>query len=148
MAFTDTAIILIVIAVLGMLTRCQGSLVKDNSLLRFTHHLYNASIYENSAPRTYTESPVRMGIILSDPFWEVKYKIVYGDDDGLFKAEEVTIGDFCFLRIKTRSSYSQLWLNREVRDIYTLTLSRGYRKHYDNRLAKQRYRSKCLTQMI
>uniref|UniRef100_A0A671LNX9 FAT atypical cadherin 2 n=1 Tax=Sinocyclocheilus anshuiensis TaxID=1608454 RepID=A0A671LNX9_9TELE len=131
MAFTDTAIILIVIAVLGTLTRCQGSLVKDNSLLRFTHHLYNASIYENSAPRTYTESPVRMGIILSDPFWDVKYKIVSGDDDGLFKAEEVTVGDFCFLRIKTRSSYSAV-LNREVRDIYTLTVE-ATESTYDNR---------------
>uniref|UniRef100_A0A9J8DFP2 FAT atypical cadherin 2 n=1 Tax=Cyprinus carpio carpio TaxID=630221 RepID=A0A9J8DFP2_CYPCA len=131
MAFTDTAIILNVIAVLGMLTRCQGSLVKDNSLLRFTHHLYNASIYENSAPRTYTESPVRMGIILSDPFWDVKYKIVSGDDDGLFKAEEVTVGDFCFLRIKTRSSYSAV-LNREVRDIYTLTVE-ATESTYDNR---------------
>uniref|UniRef100_A0A9J8ADP7 FAT atypical cadherin 2 n=1 Tax=Cyprinus carpio carpio TaxID=630221 RepID=A0A9J8ADP7_CYPCA len=118
-------------SVLGMLTRCQGSLVKDNSLLRFTHHLYNASIYENSAPRTYTESPVRMGIILSDPFWDVKYKIVSGDDDGLFKAEEVTVGDFCFLRIKTRSSYSAV-LNREVRDIYTLTVE-ATESTYDNR---------------
>uniref|UniRef100_A0A671LLC8 FAT atypical cadherin 2 n=1 Tax=Sinocyclocheilus anshuiensis TaxID=1608454 RepID=A0A671LLC8_9TELE len=117
--------------VLGTLTRCQGSLVKDNSLLRFTHHLYNASIYENSAPRTYTESPVRMGIILSDPFWDVKYKIVSGDDDGLFKAEEVTVGDFCFLRIKTRSSYSAV-LNREVRDIYTLTVE-ATESTYDNR---------------
>uniref|UniRef100_A0A8C1MB16 FAT atypical cadherin 2 n=1 Tax=Cyprinus carpio TaxID=7962 RepID=A0A8C1MB16_CYPCA len=130
MAFTDTAIILIVIAVLGTQTRCQGSLVKDNSLLRFTHHLYNASIYENSAPRTYTESPVRMGIILSDPFWDVKYKIVSGDDDGLFKVEEITVGDFCFLRIKTRSSYSAV-LNREVRDIYTLTVE-ATESTYDN----------------
>ncbi len=72
-----------------------------------------------------------MGIILSDPFWEVKYKIVSGDDDGLFKAEEVTIGDFCFLRIKTRSSYSAV-LNREVRDIYTLTIE-ATESTYDNR---------------
>uniref|UniRef100_A0A8C1XZK0 FAT atypical cadherin 2 n=1 Tax=Cyprinus carpio TaxID=7962 RepID=A0A8C1XZK0_CYPCA len=106
------------------------NLVKDNSLLRFTHHLYNASIYENSAPRTYTESPVRMGIILSDPFWDVKYKIVSGDDDGLFKVEEITVGDFCFLRIKTRSSYSAV-LNREVRDIYTLTVE-ATESTYDN----------------
>lgn len=131
MAFTDTAIILTVIAVLGMLTRCQGSLVKDTSLLRFTHHLYNASIYENSAPRTYVESPFRMGILLSDPFWDMKYKVVSGDDDGLFKAEEETVGDFCFLRIKTRSSNSAV-LNREVRDTYTLTVE-AIESTYDNR---------------
>lgn len=129
MAFT--AIILTVIAVLGMLTRCQGSLVKDNSLLRFTHHLYNASIYENSAPRTYVESPVRMGILLSDHFWDIKYKVVSGDDDSLFKAEEESVGDFCFLRIKTRSSNSAV-LNREVRDIYTLTVE-AIESTYENR---------------
>ncbi|XP_055033747.2 protocadherin Fat 2 [Misgurnus anguillicaudatus] len=131
MAFTDTAIILTVTAVLGTITRCQGSLLKDNSLLRFTYHLYNASIYENSAPRTYLESPVRMGIILSDPFWDIKYKIVAGDDDGLFKVEEIAVGDFCFLRIKTRSSNSAV-LNREVRDIYTLTVE-ATESIYDNK---------------
>ncbi|XP_051716060.1 protocadherin Fat 2 [Ctenopharyngodon idella] len=141
MAFTDTAIILTVIAVLGMLTRCQGSLVKDNSLLRFTHHLYNASIYENSAPRTYVENPVRMGILLSDPFWDIKYKVVSGDDDGLFKAEEESVGDFCFLRIKTRSSNSAV-LNREVRDIYTLTVE-AIESTYENRA-----RTKVLIQVL
>ncbi|XP_051506561.1 protocadherin Fat 2-like [Myxocyprinus asiaticus] len=132
MAFIDTAIILTVIAVLGTITRCHGSLVKDKSLLRFTHHFYNASIYENSAPRTYVESLVRMGIILSDPFWGIKYKIVAGDDDGLFNAEEVAVGDFCFLRIKTRSSNSAV-LNREVRDIYTLTVE-ATEGTYDNQV--------------
>ncbi|XP_056106333.1 protocadherin Fat 2 [Rhinichthys klamathensis goyatoka] len=141
MAFTDTAIILTVMAVLGMLTRCQGSLVKDISLLRFTHHLYNASIYENSAPRTYVESPVRVGIILSDTFWDIKYKVVSGDDDGLFKAEEETVGDFCFLRIKTRSSNSAV-LNREVRDIYTLTVE-ATESTYENRA-----RTKVLIQVL
>lgn len=141
MAFTDTAIILTVIAVLGMLTRCQGSLVKDNSLLRFTNHLYNASIYENSAPRTYVESPVRMGIVLSDTFWDIKYKVVSGDDDGLFKAEEETVGDFCFLRIKTRSSNSAV-LNREVRDVYTLTVE-ATESTYENRA-----RTKVLIQVL
>ncbi|KAG1926068.1 protocadherin Fat [Pimephales promelas] len=141
MAFTDTAIILTVMAVLGMLTRGQGSLVKDNSLLRFTHHLYNASIYENSAPRTYVESPVRMGIIQSDTFWDIKYKVVSGDDDGLFKAEQETVGDFCFLRIKTRSSNSAV-LNREVRDIYTLTVE-ATESSYENRA-----RTKVLIQVL
>ncbi|XP_051945095.1 protocadherin Fat 2 [Xyrauchen texanus] len=141
MAFTATAIILTVTAVLGTITRCNGSLVKDNSLLRFTHHLYNASIYENSAPRTYVDSTFRMGIILSDPFWDIKYKIVAGDDDGLFKAEEVAVGDFCFLRIKTRSSNSAV-LNREVRDIYTLTIE-ATESTYDNQA-----RTKILIQVL
>ncbi|KAL6117350.1 fat2 [Pungitius sinensis] len=104
--------------------RCQGSTVKgkDISPLRFTHHLYNTTINENSAPRTFVETPVKMGIEVSDLFSEIKYDVVSGDDDGLFQAEAVKVGDFCFLRIKTRSSNSAQ-LNREVRDAYTLTVA-------------------------
>ncbi|KAF3694240.1 Protocadherin Fat 2 FAT tumor suppressor -like protein 2 Precursor [Channa argus] len=109
--------------VLLHVARCQGILgkVKDSSLLRFTHHLYNATINEHSPPRTYIETPVKMGIEVTDPLWEMKYLIVSGDEDELFQAEAVKVGDFCFLRIKTRSSNSAL-LNREVRDTYTLTV--------------------------
>ncbi|KAL0973727.1 hypothetical protein UPYG_G00210150 [Umbra pygmaea] len=91
------------------------------SPIRFTSPRYNATIYENSAPRTAVETTVKMGIVLNNPFWDIKYKIVSGDDDGLFKVEEYKVGNFCFLRIKTRSSNSAS-LNREVRDSYTLTI--------------------------
>ncbi|XP_022539774.2 protocadherin Fat 2 [Astyanax mexicanus] len=124
MALTDRAKLLSVLAILLHVAWCQKSLEKDSSPLRFTHHLYNATINENSAPRTYVESPIRMGIVISDPFWDIKYRVVAGDDDGLFKAEEVAVGDFSFLRIKTGSgnSLSPVMLNREVRDSYTLTV--------------------------
>uniref|UniRef100_A0A3B4TRB4 FAT atypical cadherin 2 n=3 Tax=Percomorphaceae TaxID=1489872 RepID=A0A3B4TRB4_SERDU len=110
-------------ALLLHVARCQGIMGKgkDSSPLRFTHHLYNATINENSAPRTYVETPLKMGIEVTDLFWEITYNVVSGDDDGLFQAESVKVGDFCFLRIKTRSSNSAL-LNREVRDTYTLTV--------------------------
>nr|XP_020449665.1 protocadherin Fat 2 [Monopterus albus] len=110
-------------AVLLHLVRYQGSMGKgiDSSPLRFTHHLYNTSINENSAPRTYVETPVKMGTEVTDLLWDIKYDVVSGDEDGLFQAEAVRVGDFCFLRIKTRSGNSAL-LNREVRDTYTLTV--------------------------
>lgn len=115
--------LLTVATVLLHLPGCQGGLEKgkDSSPLRFTHHLYNATINENSAPRTYVETSVKMGIEVTDLFWEIKYNVISGDDDGLFQAEAVQVGDFCFLRIKTRTSNSAL-LNREVRDSYTLTV--------------------------
>ncbi|XP_074530998.1 protocadherin Fat 2 isoform X2 [Halichoeres trimaculatus] len=115
--------LLTLISVLLHTVRCQENLVKgkDSSPLKFTHYLYNATINENSAPRTYIETPVKMGIEVLDLFWEINYHIVLGDEDGLFQAEAVKVGDFCFLRIKTRSSNSAL-LNREVRDTYTLTV--------------------------
>lgn len=124
MALKDRAKLLSLLAVLLHISRCYGSPEKDSSPLRFTHHLYNATINENSAPRTYVESPVRMGIVVSDPLWNIKYRVVAGDEDGLFKAEELTVGDFSFLRIATGSgsSLSPVLLNREVRDAYTLTV--------------------------
>ncbi|TKS72829.1 Protocadherin Fat 2 FAT tumor suppressor -like protein 2 [Collichthys lucidus] len=110
-------------AVLLHVSRCQKGMgkEKDSLPLRFTHHLYNATINENSAPRTYIETSVKMGIEVTEPYWEIKYNVVSGDDDGLFQAEAVKVGDFCFLRIKTRTSNSAL-LNREVRDTYMLTV--------------------------
>ncbi|XP_062856682.1 protocadherin Fat 2 [Trichomycterus rosablanca] len=124
MALTYGAKLLGIITVLLHVARCQKSLEKDSSPLRFTHHLYNATIYENSAPRTYVDSLIRMGITVTDPLWNIKYKVVAGNEDGLFKAEEVHIGDFSFLRIATGSgsSLSPVLLNREVRDTYTLTV--------------------------
>uniref|UniRef100_A0A4W6G704 FAT atypical cadherin 2 n=1 Tax=Lates calcarifer TaxID=8187 RepID=A0A4W6G704_LATCA len=110
-------------AVLLHVARCEGSIGKEDSLpLKFTHHLYNATINENSAPPTYVETPVKMGIEMTDLFQEITFNIVSGDDDSLFQAEAVRVGDFFFLRVKTRSSNSAL-LNREVRDSYTLTVA-------------------------
>ncbi|KAM3612815.1 uncharacterized protein V6R79_015103 [Siganus canaliculatus] len=122
MASFGTTLVALVAAILHV-PRCQGIMGKgkDSSPLRFTHHLYNTTINENSAPRTYIETPVKMGIEVIDEMWEITYKVVSGDDDDLFQAEAVKVGDFCFLRIKTRSSNSAL-LNREVRDAYTLTV--------------------------
>ncbi|KAJ8338471.1 hypothetical protein SKAU_G00374370 [Synaphobranchus kaupii] len=121
MGTTEAGLLLAVMAVSLHIASCHRSLVKGYSPLSFTHHLYNATIYENSAPRTYVESAIKMGIVVTDDFWDIKYKLVAGDEDSIFKTEEVTVGDFCFLRIKTRSSNSAL-LNREVRDSYTLTI--------------------------
>ncbi|XP_006893802.1 PREDICTED: protocadherin Fat 2 [Elephantulus edwardii] len=88
---------------------------------RFTHPLYNATIYENSAPKTYVESSEKMGIYLEEPQWAVRYRIISGDVANVFKTEEYVVGNFCFLRIRTKSSNTAL-LNREVRDSYTLII--------------------------
>ncbi|CAN9515218.1 unnamed protein product [Ophioblennius macclurei] len=110
-------------AVLLQAGRCSSMMgkAKGSSPLRFTHLLYNATINENSAPRVFVQTPEKMGIQMIDPFWNIKYDVVSGDADGLFQAEALGVGDFCFLRIKTRSSTSSV-LNREVRDSYTLTV--------------------------
>ncbi|XP_076969413.1 protocadherin Fat 3 isoform X5 [Tamandua tetradactyla] len=92
----------------------------------FTHSIYNASVYENSAARTYVNSQSRMGITLIDLSWDIKYRIVSGDEEGFFKAEEVIIADFCFLRIRTKGGNSAI-LNREIQDNYLLIIKGSVR---------------------
>ncbi|XP_029421607.1 protocadherin Fat 3 isoform X4 [Nannospalax galili] len=92
----------------------------------FTHSIYNATVYENSAARTYVNSQSRMGISLLDLSWDIKYRIVSGDEEGFFKAEEVIIADFCFLRIRTKGGNSAI-LNREIQDSYLLMIKGSVR---------------------
>lgn len=102
---------------------CLGQLQeRGSSSFQFTASIYNATIYENSAARTYIRTEDKMGISLSKlgPL-DIKYLIESGDDEGLFQAEEFVLGDFCFLRIRTNSGSAAI-LNREVQDNYTLTV--------------------------
>ncbi|XP_036735003.2 protocadherin Fat 2 [Manis pentadactyla] len=116
-----------IIALLGFVifllncTTCEKPLegINSSSAWHFTHSLYNVTIYENSAPKTYVESSVKMGIYLTQPQWTARYRIISGDVANVFKTEEYVVGNFCFLRIRTKSSNTAL-LNREVRDSYTL----------------------------
>ncbi|XP_077402634.1 protocadherin Fat 3 isoform X3 [Vanacampus margaritifer] len=87
-------------------------------LLLFSQPAYNASIFENSAARTYAGSRVKMGVALVRSF-DVKFSIESGDGEGVFQAEDFTMGDFCFLRLRTNTG---AMLNREVQDNYTLTV--------------------------
>ncbi|XP_008170058.2 protocadherin Fat 3 isoform X1 [Chrysemys picta bellii] len=105
---------------------CQGLQGTIPLGFHFTHSIYNATVYENSAARTYVNSPSRMGITLADLSWDIKYRIVSGDDEGFFKAEEVIIADFCFLRIRTKGGNSAI-LNREIQDNYLLIVKGSVR---------------------
>uniref|UniRef100_A0A672LHY1 Protocadherin Fat 1-like n=1 Tax=Sinocyclocheilus grahami TaxID=75366 RepID=A0A672LHY1_SINGR len=110
------------LVVLLLLCGCTGIQSLDTAPIPlFTQSVYNATIYENSAAKTYVESPVKMGIYITDPTWEIRYKIVLGDNENLFKAEDYQLGDFSFLRIRTKGGSSAI-LNREVRDHYILTV--------------------------
>ncbi|XP_060929197.1 protocadherin Fat 3a isoform X1 [Limanda limanda] len=93
----------------------------DGPNFGFTHAVYHATVYENSAARTFANSKVKMGIHLAQRSWEVRFRITLGDDEGLFKAEEFVLGDFCFLRIRTKGGNAAI-LNREIQDNYVLTV--------------------------
>lgn len=102
----------------------------------FTREQYNVSIAENSIGKTYVLPEEKMGIGLSnlDRDVEIKYRIVGGDRDKFFKAEERTVGDFCFLLIRTRTGNVDV-LNRERKDRYVLEVrATGTRRAARNKL--------------
>uniref|UniRef100_UPI00398E8ED6 protocadherin Fat 1a isoform X3 n=1 Tax=Pristiophorus japonicus TaxID=55135 RepID=UPI00398E8ED6 len=110
------------VLLLQLLNSCEGNRKKEQaSSIQFTQHLYNAYIYENSAAKTYLESHLKMGIYIANPSSEFRYKIISGDHENLFKAEDYILGDFCFLRIRTKGGNTAV-LNREVRDYYLLNV--------------------------
>ena len=94
---------------------------QEGPLFGFTQAVYHATVYENSAARTYANSKVKMGIHIALRSWEIRYRITSGDDEGFFKAEEYVLGDFCFLRIRTKAGNAAI-LNREIQDNYVLTV--------------------------
>uniref|UniRef100_A0A4W3GD15 FAT atypical cadherin 2 n=1 Tax=Callorhinchus milii TaxID=7868 RepID=A0A4W3GD15_CALMI len=108
------------------------ALKPHTSPFRFTHDVYDTTIYENSSPKTYVESGVKMGIWTMEPTGNenIKYQIVSQDSASIFKAEEHSVGDFCFLRVRIRNS-NMPSLNREVKDQYLLTVqaSDGTNRH-------------------
>ncbi|XP_051891479.1 protocadherin Fat 1a isoform X7 [Pristis pectinata] len=120
--------LLVSLLLFQLLNSCEGNRRKEpTSSIQFTQHLYNAYIYENSAAKTYLESHPKMGIYITHPASEFRYKIISGDHENLFKAEDYNLGDFCFLRIRTKGGNSAV-LNREVKDHYLLNVKAVERK--------------------
>ncbi|KAL1114861.1 hypothetical protein AAG570_007685 [Ranatra chinensis] len=62
-----------------------------------------------------------MGIFRDDQDIDVRFKIVSGDKDKFFKAEERPVGDFWFLLLRTRTGNVDV-LNRERKDKYVLEI--------------------------
>lgn len=88
---------------------------------RFVYGLYNVSIAENSVGKTYAVQPPaedRLGIRIANDGLEVRFRIVGGDKEKLFKAEDRRVGDFAFLAIRTRTG--NVILNREKIEEYRL----------------------------
>lgn len=86
---------------------------------QFTRGHYNVTIPENSAGKTYVTPDEKMGVFRLDEDVEVRFKIVSGDRDKFFKAEERLVGDFWFLLIRTKTGNVDV-LNRERKDRYVL----------------------------
>ncbi|XP_065345647.1 fat-like cadherin-related tumor suppressor homolog isoform X4 [Cloeon dipterum] len=96
----------------------EGPPQSDGPELRFSNSYYNVSIPENPVGKVYVTPTEKMGVF-KVPGFDVKYKIVDGDKDKFFKAEEREVGDFCFLLLRARTGTRDV-LNRERKDKYTL----------------------------
>jgi protocadherin Fat 1/2/3 len=94
-----------------------GPTLQDD--FRFTRDHYNVTIPENSVGKTYVSPEEKMGVYRLDEDVEVRFKIVSGDRDKFFKAEERLVGDFWFLLIRTKTGNVDV-LNRERKDRYVL----------------------------
>ena len=95
--------------------------------LNFTQPTYNVSIMENSGGKTYAVATSKMGMFLKPSSPDVKYSITEGDTNQLFKVESRRVGDFCFLRIRTRTNGHNV-LNREQQDVYKLIIKATWAK--------------------
>lgn len=110
-------------ATIQVKTTSEDAVQTPNSFFHFTRLIYNVSIPENSVAKTYA-SPApgeEMARIQVPPntFADIRYKIIHGDKDKFFKAEDRVVGDYCFLFIRTRTGNNDV-LNRERKDRYVL----------------------------
>ncbi|XP_058985182.1 fat-like cadherin-related tumor suppressor homolog isoform X2 [Musca domestica] len=106
---------------------CYADNLEPESLSRKVHNIYsiefkkkeyNVTIPENSIGKTYaTPKSYDERIGLDTPMsCNAVFRIISGDRDKLFKAEERTVGNFAFLSIRTRTS--NVVLNREKNEVY------------------------------
>ncbi len=109
----------VLLALVPSLTLAQETLLPGS--FKFTQPVYNGTIMENSVAKTFMTPEVKMGMYVFDPTLDIRYRVISGDSNKLFKAEKRTVGDFCFLRIRTRSGMQRV-INRESQEMLTLTV--------------------------
>lgn len=105
---------------------------------KFRYPVYNVSIRENSVGKTYATLPTnqpRLGIQTTSDL-DIKYRIIGGDREKIFKAEERTVGDFTFLSIRMRTG--NFILNREKIDVYHLKIrATGTRRDFKPKIIQE-----------
>lgn len=69
-----------------------------------------------------------MGILITDPGLEVRYRIISGDKRKIFRPVPRNIGNFCFLVLKTRTNANNK-LNRELDPLHELVIEATVKGH-------------------
>lgn len=93
----------------------------------FSNSSYVATIPENSRGKVYAVPDQRMGVYLPGATGQVKFKIVKGDVKNFFKAESRQVGNFVFLRLRTRPS-PDVSLNREHTEVFELLVTAKFQQ--------------------
>ncbi|CAH1776950.1 unnamed protein product [Owenia fusiformis] len=93
----------------------------NEETFKFTEAIYNATIPENSIGKTYVVPSQKMGMYITDPTLGIRYRITHGDSSEFFKTEVEVVGDFSFLKIRTKTSNHEV-LNRERQELYRLRI--------------------------
>ena len=91
----------------------------------FSSQQYTAFVAENSEQNTPVTSHQMMGIYMQYQNVTIRYRIVDGDPDNIFRVSSKVMGDFCFLEMYVRSPHK---LNREHRSLYTLRVKGQQRR--------------------
>ncbi|KPM03017.1 fat-like protein cadherin-related tumor suppressor-like protein [Sarcoptes scabiei] len=109
----------------------------------FTKPHYHATIPENSMSKVYASSEEKMGIYISDQNLLVRYKIVDGDEEKIFRADHRKVGNFFFLLIRVRHEKNAV-LNRESRSRYQLKIRANILSERNKSI---RFKAKCVVEI-
>lgn len=100
----------------------QLSTAKVRENFHFTHQVYNGTVPENAVGKVYVKTSIKMGIFMPETSsLKVEFSVLGKDESRIFHAESITVEDFCFLRVRTKTgAYGKL--NREHRQKYYLRI--------------------------
>ncbi|KFD57635.1 hypothetical protein M513_01305, partial [Trichuris suis] len=97
-----------------LLPKCNGNEKASDYEFAFTKASYSVSVMESHTNGALIRPTSKMGIYLCKAcLGPVRYKIVSGDPNGLFKVDSYPVGNFAYLRIRMRKR-TNAYLNRET----------------------------------
>ncbi|CDW55955.1 protocadherin Fat 1 [Trichuris trichiura] len=96
-----------------LLPKCKGDEKPSDYEFAFTKTSYSVSVMESHTNGALIRPSSKMGIYLCKAcLGPVRYKIVSGDPNSLFKVDSFPVGNFAYLRIRMRKR-ANAYLNRE-----------------------------------
>ncbi|OWA49788.1 Fat-like cadherin-related tumor suppressor-like protein [Hypsibius exemplaris] len=111
----------------------SGCFAVSPASFRFLQPAYNVSIPESPDGKAYAVPHIsadRLGVPVSDPASEVRYRILSGDHRKIFRPTPRLVGDFAFLNLRTKTNAGNR-LNRELDSSYDLVVEATVKGHQE-----------------